>query len=46
MGSKVTHIFLRNPELVARLEARAAKEQRTKTAVIVRALIRYLEQEE
>ena len=39
---KVTHIFLRDPELVERLEKTAAAEHRTRTAVVIRALERYL----
>ncbi len=38
---RVTHIFLKDPEIVRRLEEQAAKEQRTKTAVVIRALERY-----
>ena len=40
---KTTHIFLNDPELIARLAAQAASEQRTKTAVVIRALQRYFE---
>lgn len=43
---KSTHIFLQDQELIERLSAQAAHEKRTKTAVIVRALERYLATEE
>ncbi len=41
MTPSVTHIFLKDPDLVRRLEERAKAEQRTKTAVVIRALERY-----
>lgn len=39
--AETTHIFLKDPELVSRLEAQAALEHRTKTAVVTRALEKY-----
>lgn len=41
MAQQVMHIFLRDPDIVRRLEERAKAEQRTKTAVVIRALERY-----
>lgn len=43
---KSTHIFLSDPAIVRRLAEQAAREHRTKTAVIIRALERYLAAEE
>ena len=39
--AETTHIFLKDPELVSRLEAQADLEHSTKTAVVTRALERY-----
>ena len=38
---KTTHIFLSNQAVVARLTVQAAREQRSKTAIVYRALERY-----
>ena len=43
---KSTHIFLSDPAIVRRLAEQAAREHRTKKAVVVRALERYLAAEE
>jgi predicted transcriptional regulator len=43
---KVAHIFLKDQKLVARLELVATSEHRTKTAIVVRALERYFDQQE
>ena len=40
---KVAHIFLKDPELVKRLEKTAAAERRTRKAIVVRALERYMD---
>jgi predicted transcriptional regulator len=40
------HIFLSDAALLERLARQASREQRTKTAVVVRALERYLAVEE
>lgn len=41
VAAKVTHIFLRNPRIVERLQQQAGREYRSKTAVVIRALERY-----
>lgn len=46
MDAKVTHIFLKDPALVERLQQQAGRERRTKTAIVTRALERYFADEQ
>ncbi len=46
MDPKTTHIWLRKPELIARLARVAKEERRTKTAVAVHAIERYCAERE
>jgi len=41
LAATTTHIFLKDPDLIRRLEEQAAEEGRKKIAVVIRALERY-----